>query len=66
MDEELKKLVAWFESYQMTFNSVKLSESADIFDQGRYIDTHLRSIKRNYANPTFALDIVRLWRLKIE
>ena len=53
MDEELKKQITWFESYQVTFNSVKLSESEDIFDLERYIDSYLRSIKKNYANPTF-------------
>lgn len=56
MDEELKKLVTWFESYQVTFNSVRLSESENIFDLELFIDSHLRSIKRIYANPTFAAD----------
>nr|DAU78302.1 MAG TPA: hypothetical protein [Caudoviricetes sp.] len=64
MDEELKKLVTWFESYQVTFNSVRLSESENIFDLELFIDSHLRSIKRIYANPTFAADAIRLRRLK--
>lgn len=66
MNEELKQLVAWFESYQITFKELRLSESENIFDLELYIDTHLRSIKRNYDNPTFRSDIDRLKRLKIK
>ncbi len=47
-----------------TFNSIRLSESEDIFDLELFIDSHLRSIKKNYANPTFAADVIRLRRLK--
>lgn len=33
MSEELKQLIAWFESYQVTFNEIRLSEYENIFDQ---------------------------------
>lgn len=55
MNEELKQLIAWFENYQVTFNEIRLS---------KYIDVHVRSVKRNWDNPTFASDITRLRRLK--
>ncbi|WP_410055271.1 DUF6965 family protein [Parabacteroides johnsonii] len=29
-----------------------------------YIDVHVRSVKRNWDNPTFASDILRSQRLK--
>lgn len=51
MSEELKLLIAWFENYQVTFN-------------GKYIDVHVGSVNRNWDNPTFASDILRLQRLK--
>lgn len=64
MSEELKQLIAWFESYQVTFNEIRLSECENIFDLSKYIDVHVRSVKRNWDNPTFASDILRLQRLK--
>lgn len=64
MSEELKQLIAWFESYQVTFNEIRLSECENIFDLRKYIDVHVRSVKRNWDNPTFTSDILRLQRLK--
>lgn len=64
MSEELKQLIAWFENYQVTFNEIRLSECENIFDLSKYIDVHVRSVKRNWDNPTFASDILRLQRLK--
>lgn len=64
MNEELERLIAWFENYQVTFNEIRLSESENIFDLSKYIDVHVRSVKRNWDNPTFASDITRLKRLK--
>ena len=64
MNEELKKLVAWFEAYDVTVAELKLSECENITNLGLYIDSHLRSIRRNHDNPTFAADIARLKRLK--
>lgn len=64
MSEELKQLITWFESYQVTFNEIRLSECENIFDLSKYIDVHVRSVKRNWDNPTFASDILRLQRLK--
>lgn len=48
----------------MTFNEIRLSECENIFDLRKYIDVHVRSVKRNWDNPTFASDILRLQRLK--
>lgn len=64
MSEELKQLIAWFENYQVTFNEIRLSECENIFDLRKYIDVHVRSVKRNWDNPTFTSDILRLQRLK--
>lgn len=64
MSEELKQLIAWFENYQVTFNEIRLSECENIFDLRKYIDVHVRSVKRNWDNPTLASDILRLQRLK--
>ena len=64
MSEELKQLITWFENYQVTFNEIRLSECENIFDLSKYIDVHVRSVKRNWDNPTFASDILRLQRLK--
>lgn len=64
MSEELKQLIAWFENYQVTFNEIRLSQCENIFDLRKYIDVHVRSVKRNWDNPTFASDILRLKRLK--
>lgn len=50
--------------YHVNFKNVKLCESEDAFDLELFIDSHLRSIKRNYTNPTFASDAIRLRRLK--
>lgn len=64
MSEELKQLITWFENYQVTFNEIRLSECENIFDLRKYIDVHVRSVKRNWDNPTFVSDILRLQRLK--
>lgn len=64
MSEELKQLITWFENYQVTFNEIRLSECENIFDLRKYIDVHVGSVKRNWDNPTFASDILRLQRLK--
>lgn len=64
MSEELKQLITWFENYQVTFNEIRLSECENIFDLRKYIDVHVRSVKRNWDNPTFESDILRLQRLK--
>lgn len=64
MSEELKQLITWFENYQVTFNEIRLSECENIFDLRKYIDVHARSVKRNWDNPTFTSDILRLQRLK--
>lgn len=66
MNEELKRLVAWFEAYHVTVKELKLSECENIFDLDLFIDAHLRSIKRNFDNPTFAADIERMKRLKVK
>ena len=58
MSEELKQLITWFENYQVTFNEIRLSECENIFDLRKYIDVHVRSVKRNWDNPTFASDIL--------
>ena len=64
MNEELKRLLAWFDAYQVTFNKVKLSECEEIFDLRTYIDVYTGSVRKNYDNPTFATDIDKLRRLK--
>lgn len=35
-----------------------------MFDLRKYIDVHVGSVNRNWDNPTFASDILRLQRLK--
>lgn len=65
MPEELKRLIAWFEAYQVTFNELTLSECEQIFDLRTYIDVYVNSVKRNYENPTFSSDIDKLKRLKV-
>lgn len=64
MSEELKQLIAWFENYQVTFNEIRLSECENIFDLSKYIDVHVRSVKRNWDNPTSATSVYHLQRLK--
>lgn len=32
MNEELKKLLAWFDNYEITFNEIRLSPCQYIFD----------------------------------
>lgn len=64
MNEELKRLIAWFEAYQVTFNELTLSEYEHIFDLRTYIEVYVNSVKRNYDNPTFSSDIDKLKRLK--
>jgi len=65
MPEELKRLIAWFEAYQVTFNELTLSECEQIFDLRTYIDVYTNSVKKNYENPTFSSDIDKLKRLKV-
>lgn len=65
MPEELKRLIAWFEAYQETFNELTLSECEQIFDLRTYIDVYTNSVKKNYENPTFSSDIDKLKRLKV-
>ena len=65
MPEELKRLIAWFEAYQVTFNELTLSECEQIFDLRTYINVYTNSVKRNYENPTFSSDIDKLKRLKV-
>ena len=64
MPEELKRLIAWFEAYQITFNELKLSQYENIFDLRLYIEVYVGSVKRNWDNPTFASDIDKLKKLK--
>lgn len=64
MPEKLKQLLAWFDAYQITFNEITLSECEQIFDLTTDIDVYTRSVKRNWANPTFEADIRSLYRLK--
>lgn len=64
MSEELKRLIAWFETYEITFNEIRLSKCEYIFDLRKYISVQLNSVKRNWDNPTFATDITKLQRLK--
>lgn len=64
MNEELKRLLAWFDAYQVTFNNVKLSDCEDIFDLRTYIAVYTGSVRKNYDNPTFSTDISKLKRLK--
>lgn len=65
MNEELKRLIAWFEAYQVTFNELTLSEYEHIFDLRTYIEVYVNSVKRNHDNPTFSSDIDKLKRLKV-
>lgn len=64
MSEELKRLIAWFEAYEITFNEIRLSQCEYIFDLRKFISVQLNSVKRNWDNPTFATDITKLQRLK--
>lgn len=64
MSEELKRLIAWFEAYEITFNEIRLSRCEYIFDLRKYISAQVNSVKRNWDNPTFATDITKLQRLK--
>lgn len=65
MNEELKRLLAWFDTYQVTFDKIKLSECEEIFDLRTYIDVYTGSVRNNYENPTFSTDIEKLKRLKM-
>ena len=64
MSEELKRLIAWFETYEITFNEIRLSQCEYIFDLRKFISVQVKSVKRNWDNPTFATDITKLQRLK--
>ncbi|WP_459187295.1 DUF6965 family protein [Parabacteroides sp. APC149_11_2_Y6] len=64
MSEELKRLIAWFETYEITFNEIRLSKCEYIFDLRKFISVQVQSVKRNWDNPTFATDITKLKRLK--
>ena len=66
MNEELKRLLAWFDTYQVTFDKIKLSECEEIFDLRTYIDVYTGSVRKNYDNPTFSTDIEKLKRLKMK
>nr|DAL71723.1 MAG TPA: hypothetical protein [Caudoviricetes sp.] len=37
MNEELKKLLAWFDNYEITFNEIRLSQCQYIFDLRKFI-----------------------------
>ncbi|WP_407726096.1 DUF6965 family protein [Parabacteroides goldsteinii] len=56
--------MAWFATYQVTFDKIKLSECEGIFDLHTYIDVYTGSVRKNYDNPTFSTDISKLKRLK--
>lgn len=59
MNEELKKLLAWFDNYEITFNEIRLSQCQYIFDLRKFI-----SVRKNWDNPTFEYDILSLYQLK--
>ena len=58
--------MVWFESHQVTFKELKLSGCEGIFDLDLLVDARLRSIKRNFDNPTFVAGIDRMKRLKVK
>lgn len=64
MPEELKRLLAWFDAYQVTFNEIRLSNCEYISDLRTYIAVYTGSVRKNYDNPTFSTDISKLKRLK--
>jgi len=41
MPEELKQLIAWFQTYQLTFNEIRLSNCEYIFDLRKFIDVQV-------------------------
>lgn len=64
MNEELKKLLEWFDNYQITFNEIQLSPCQYIFDLRKFISVQTNSVRRNWGNPTFEYDIISLYQLK--
>lgn len=64
MNEELKKLLAWFDNYEITFNEIRLSQCQYIFDLRKFISVQTNSVRRNWNNPTFEYDILSLYQLK--
>ena len=61
MNEELKKLLEWFDNYQITFNEIRLSPCQYIFDLRKFISVQTNSVREN---PTFEYDIISLYQLK--
>lgn len=64
MNEELKKLLAWFDNYEITFNEIRLSQCQYIFDLRKFISVQTNSVQKNWDNPTFEYDILSLYQLK--
>lgn len=64
MNEELKKLLAWFDNYEITFNEIRLSQCQYIFDLRKFISVQTNSVRKNWENPTFEYDIISLYQLK--
>lgn len=64
MNEELKKLLAWFDNYEITFNEIRLSPCQYIFDLRKFISVQTNSVRKNWDNPTFEYDIISLYQLK--
>lgn len=64
MNEELKKLLEWFDNYQTTFNEIRLSPCQYIFDLREFISVQTNSVRKNWGNPTFEYDIISLYQLK--
>lgn len=64
MNEELKKLLAWFDNYEITFNEIRLSQCQYIFDLRKFISVQTNSVRKNWDNPTFEYDIISLYQLK--
>ena len=64
MNEELKKLLAWFDNYEITFNEIRLSQCQYIFDLRKFISVQTNSVRKNWDNPTFEYDILSLYQLK--
>ena len=44
MNEELKKLLAWFDNYEITFNEIRLSQCQYIFDLRKFISVQTNSV----------------------
>lgn len=65
MNEELKKLLEWFDNYQITFNEIRLSPCQYIFDLRKFISVQTNSVRKNWENPTFEYDIISLYQLNL-